>query len=39
MINNTIEQLRAMKMNAMASELERQLEDADSYKQLGIYRG
>lgn len=36
MINNTIEQLRAMKMNAMAAELERQLEDPESYKQLGF---
>ena len=36
MINSTIERLRAMKMNSMAAELERQLEDADSYKQLGF---
>ena len=36
MINGTIERLRAMKMNALASELERQIEDADSYKQLGF---
>lgn len=36
MINNTIERLRAMKMNALASELERQLEDAESYAQLGF---
>lgn len=36
MINGTIECLRAMKMNALASELERQLEDAESYKQLGF---
>ena len=36
MINSTIERLRAMKMNALASELERQLEDADSYNQLGF---
>ena len=36
MINNTIEQLKAMKMNAMASELERQYEDAESYNQLGF---
>ena len=36
MINNTIERLRAMKMNALATELECQLEDADSYKQLGF---
>lgn len=36
MINSTIERLRTMKMNALASELERQIEDADSYKQLGF---
>lgn len=36
MINNTIECLRAMKMNSMAAELERQLADADSYKILGF---
>ena len=36
MISNTIEQLRAMKMNAFASELERQIKDTDSYKQLGF---
>ncbi len=36
MINGTIERLRAMKMNALASELEHQIEDADSYKQLGF---
>ena len=36
MISSTIEQLRAMKMNAFASELERQIKDADSYKQLGF---
>ena len=36
MIGNTIERLRTMKMNALASELERQLEDAESYKQLGF---
>lgn len=36
MINITIERLRAMKMNALASELERQIEDADSYKLLGF---
>lgn len=36
MINNTIERLRVMKMNAFASELERQLEDHDSYNQLGF---
>ena len=34
MINNTIEQLRTMKMNAMATELERQVEDAKNYNQL-----
>lgn len=34
MISNTIEQLRAMRMNALESELERQIKDADSYKQL-----
>ena len=36
MINSTIECLRAMKMNALASELERQLEDAESYRILGF---
>lgn len=36
MINSTIECLRAMKMNALASELERQIEDAESYKKLGF---
>ncbi len=36
MLNNTIERLRAMKMNAFASELERQVEDNDSYKLLGF---
>lgn len=36
MINNTIACLRAMKMNSMAAELERQLADADSYKILGF---
>ena len=36
MINGTIERLRTMKMNALASELERQIEDSDSYKQLGF---
>ena len=30
MLNNTIERLRAMKMNAFASELERQIEDSES---------
>lgn len=36
MLNNTIERLRVMKMNAFANELERQLEDNDSYSQLGF---
>ena len=36
MINGTIEQLKAMKMNAFASELERQLEDISAYNQLGF---
>ncbi len=36
MLNNTIERLRMMKMNAFASELERQIKDNDSYKQLGF---
>ena len=36
MINSTIERLRAMKMNALTSELERQTEDAENYKQLGF---
>lgn len=36
MISSTIERLRAMKMNALASEFERQIEDADSYKPLGF---
>ena len=36
MLNNTIERLRAMKMNALASELERQIEDSESYNQLGF---
>lgn len=36
MINNTIERLRAMKLNAFASEMERQLEDAAGYSQLGF---
>ena len=34
--NNTIERLRAMKMNAFATELEHQLEDSESYSQLGF---
>lgn len=36
MLNNTIERLRAMKMSAFASELERQMEDTQSYGQLGF---
>ena len=36
MINNTIERLKIMKMNALAAELERQLEDAESYSQIGF---
>ena len=36
MLNNTIERLRLMRMSAFASELERQLEDSDSYDQLGF---
>lgn len=36
MINSTIECLRAMKMNALASELERQLDDTESYRILGF---
>lgn len=39
MISSTIELLRAMKMNALASELERQLEDPKSYKHLGFEDG
>lgn len=34
MLNKTIERLRVMKMNAFASELERQLKDISSYSQL-----
>ena len=34
--NSTVERLRAMKINAFASELERQLEDSGSYSQLGF---
>ena len=34
--NSTVERLRAMKMNAFASELERQIEDSGSYSQLGF---
>lgn len=36
MLNNTIERLRAMKMNSFASELERQIEDSAGYSQLGF---
>ena len=36
MISSTIERLSAMKMDALASELERQLEETESYKQLGF---
>lgn len=36
MLNNTLERLRVMKMSAFASELERQMEDAGSYDQLGF---
>ena len=36
MLNNTLERLRAMKMSAFADELERQMEDANSYGQLGF---
>jgi DNA replication protein DnaC len=36
MLNNTLEHLRAMKLSAFASELERQMEDAGSYDQLGF---
>lgn len=36
MLNNTLEYLRAMKLSAFASELERQMEDAESYDQLGF---
>ena len=34
--NSTIERLRAMKMNAFAGGLERQLSDSDSYSRLGF---
>lgn len=34
--NNTIERLKAMKMNAFAAELERQIADSDSYSRLGF---
>ena len=36
MLNNTIDRLRSMKMNAFASELERQLADNNGYNQLGF---
>jgi DNA replication protein DnaC len=36
MLNNTIERLRAMKLNAFAAELERQTEESDGYDQLGF---
>lgn len=36
MINNTIERLRMMKLNAFAGEMERQLEDDAGYSQLGF---
>ena len=36
MLNNTIDRLRSMKMNAFASELERQLADSNGYNQLGF---
>lgn len=36
MINNTIERLRAMKMNSLAAELERQIQDSENYKPLGF---
>ena len=36
MLNNTIERLRTMKMSAFAAELERQIQDAQSYGQLGF---
>ena len=36
MINSTIERLRIMKMNALAAEIERQLEDAENYRILGF---
>lgn len=36
MLNNTIERLRSMRMSAFASELERQLEETNSYDQLGF---
>ena len=36
MLNNTIDRLRSMKMNAFASELERQLVDSNGYNQLGF---
>ena len=36
MINNTIERLRAMKMNSLAAELERQIHESENYKLLGF---
>lgn len=36
MLNNSLEHLRAMKLSAFAFELERQMEDAGSYDQLGF---
>ena len=36
MLNNTIDRLRSMKMNAFAFELERQLADNNGYNQLGF---
>lgn len=36
MLNNTIDRLRSMKMNAFASELERQLADNNGYNHLGF---
>ena len=36
MLNNTIDRLRSMKMDAFASELERQLADNNGYNQLGF---
>ena len=36
MLNNTMDRLRSMKMNAFASELERQLADNNGYNQLGF---
>lgn len=36
MLNNTLERLRTMKMSAFADELERQIEDGETYNQLGF---